>query len=125
MTPLSPSEGPSSSQASWIVRLYDRLCRLVERRALRETLAKRSDRLLADLGFSRADLATEIEAAVAALQTRRETERRIRRELDGYSDPELRDLGISRLDIARIAREHAAQAMAARRAEIRGRAQAA
>jgi uncharacterized protein YjiS (DUF1127 family) len=113
------------TSASWITRLYDRLCSLGERRALRETLASRSDRLLADIGFSRADLATEIEVAVAGLQTRRETERRVRRELAGYSDRELHELGISRIDIARFAREHAAQAMEARRAEIRARARAA
>jgi uncharacterized protein YjiS (DUF1127 family) len=123
---MTPESRPQAAQpASWFTRFYDRLCRLAERRALRAMLARRSERLLADIGFDRTDLATEIEAAVAGLQTRRETERRVLRELGGYSDPELRDLGIGRLDIARIARAHAEQAMAARRAEIRGRAKAA
>lgn len=115
----------AAKPASWFLGLYDRLSRLGERRALREMLAKRSDRLLADIGFSRQDLATEIEAAVAAAQTRRETERRVLRELASYDDRELRDMGISRFDIRRIAREHAQQAMDARRAEIRDRARAA
>jgi len=123
MNPTSPSQ--AGKPAFWITRLYDGLCRLSERRALREVLAKRSDRLLADIGFSRADFAAEIEAAVATLQTRRETERRILRELAGYDDRELRDMGISRFDIRRIAREHAQQAVEARCAEIRGRARAA
>lgn len=110
---------------AFFTRLYDGLVSLTERRALQRTLRKRSDRLLADIGFDRADLATEIEAAVAALQTRRETERRVQNELAGFSDRELHDLGISRFDIRRVAREHAEQAMAARRAEVRSRAKAA
>lgn len=123
---MNPTSRPQTNKpSSWLIGLYDRLSRLSERRALRETLAKRSDRLLADIGFSREDLATEIEAAVAGLQTRRETERRVLRELASYNDRELRDMGISRIDIRRIAREHAEQAVKARRAEIRGRAQAA
>ena len=110
---------------AFLTRLYDRLISLTERRALREMLARRSDRLLADIGFDRADLATEIEAAVAGLRTRRETERRVTNELAGFSDHELRDLGISRFDIRRVARAQAEQAMEARRAEVRGRARAA
>jgi uncharacterized protein YjiS (DUF1127 family) len=118
-------QNQNQTPASWMTRLLDGLRRIGERRALREMIALRSDRLLADIGFSRADLAADIEAAVATLQTRRESERRVLRELNSYSDPELLDLGISRLDIRRIAREHADQTVAARRAEIRGRARAA
>lgn len=118
-------QNQNQTPASWPTRLYDSLCRLSERRALREVLAKRSERLLADIGFSRADLAAEIEAAVTTLQTRRETERRVLRELASYNDRELRDMGITRFDIRRIAREHAAQAVAVRRAEIRARDKAA
>lgn len=110
---------------AFLTRLYDHLVSLTERRALKDMLTKRSDRLLADIGFNRADFATEIEAAVAALRTRRETERRLLNELSGFSDRDLRDLGISRFDIRRIARTHAEQAMEARRAEVRGRAKAA
>jgi uncharacterized protein YjiS (DUF1127 family) len=128
MTPVShpQTRKPQSGKpAPWFTRLYDSFCRLSERRALREVLAKRSERLLADIGFSRADLAAEIEAAVTTLQTRRETERRVLRELASYNDRELRDMGITRFDIRRIAREHAAQAVAVRRAEIRARDKAA
>ncbi len=123
MTPLPRHH--NQSQTTWATRLLDGLRRLGERRALREMLALRSDRLLADIGFSRADLATDIEAAVATLQLRRETERRVLRELTSYSDRELKDMGISRIDIRRIAQEHARQAVAERRAEIRNRASAA
>lgn len=123
MTPIAQDQ--NQLPVSWITRLLDGLRRIGERRALREMMALRSDRLLADIGFSRADLATDIEAAVATLQLRRETERRVLRELTGYSDRELRDMGISRIDIERIAREHAEQAVEARRAENRGQAQAA
>jgi|GEM_PF-5484416 len=119
------SERPSGAPETIFTRVYDSLCRLAERQALREMMARRSDRLLADVGFSREDFATEIEAAIAALQTRRETERRVLRELNSCDDRELRDMGISRFDIRRIAREHAKQAMEARRAEVRGQARAA
>ncbi|WP_319633683.1 DUF1127 domain-containing protein [Pelagibius marinus] len=118
-------QNQNQTPASWTTRLLDGLRRFGERRALREMLALRSDRLLADIGFNRSDLATDIEAAVASLQIRRQTERRVLRELAGYNDRELRDLGISRFDIRRIAREHAQQAVEARRAEIRDRAKAA
>ena len=121
----APSRRRAAKAASWLTRLYDRLCRFSERRALRERLAMRSDRLLADIGFSREDFATEIEATVAAMQTRRDTERRVLRELTACDDRELQDMNISRFDIRRIAREHAQQAMEARLAEIRGRDRAA
>jgi len=113
MTPISRHNDQST--ASWTNRLLDGLRRIGERRALREMLALRSDRLLADIGFSREALAAEIEAAVAAAQLRRRTERQIRRELHSYSDQQLSELGISRLDIRRIAREHAEQAVNAER----------
>lgn len=115
----------AAKPASWLTRLYDRLCRFSDRQALRGMLSLRSDRLLADIGFSRKDFATEIEAAIAAMQVRRETERRVLRELAACDDHELQDMNISRFDIRRIAREHAQQAMMARLAEIRGRSRAA
>ena len=121
----APSRPQGAKPASWLIRFYDRLCRFSERRALRDMLAMRSDRLLADIGFSREDFAVEIEAAVAAKQTRRETERRVLRELTACDDRELQDMNISRFDIRRIAREHAQQAMEARLAEVRGRNRAA
>ncbi|MGD1879690.1 MAG: hypothetical protein ACFB13_19575 [Kiloniellaceae bacterium] len=90
--------------------MLDSLRRFSERRALQDMLTLRSDRLLADIGFSREDLQDQIEAAVGASQSLRETERRIQRELAGYSDGELQTIGLSRPDIRRVARERAQQA---------------
>ncbi|MEQ9606111.1 MAG: hypothetical protein RLN99_00425 [Kiloniellaceae bacterium] len=98
---------PSSTSASWATRALDGLRRFGERRALKEMLALRSDRLLADIGYSRQELAAEIDAAVQSLQERRDIERRIERELAGHSDAELDSLGITRLDIRRVSRERA------------------
>ena len=120
--PLTPRAGQPEP---FIIRLYDALCRFAERQALREMMVRRSDRLLTDIGFSRETFATEIEAAIAGLQARRETERRVLRELRRCDDRELQDMGISRLDIRRVARAQAKQAMESRRAEVSGQSRAA
>lgn len=99
----------------WATRVLDRLRRFGERRALKEMLALRSDRLLADIGYSRQELVAEIDVAVQSLQERRDTERRIQRELAGHSEAELESMGIARLDIRRVSRERARQAVAIRR----------
>lgn len=101
--------------APWHTRLLNGLVRFSQRRALREMLDLRSDRLLADIGFSRAQLAEQIEATVDAIQESRRVERQIRRELSAYSDRELNDIGIVRSDIRRLAREHAAEVLEVRR----------
>jgi uncharacterized protein YjiS (DUF1127 family) len=110
------SSGPAPSTAvSWATRVLDGLRRFGERRALKEMLALRSDRLLADIGYSREELAAEINVAVQSLQERRDTERRIQRELASHSDAELEAMGVTRLDIRHIARARARQAVAIRR----------
>lgn len=101
----------AGAPASFFTRLMDRLRRFGERRALQKMLALRSDRLLADIGYDRTDLAGGIDIAVASLQQRRDTERRIQHELAGHSDAELQAMGITRLDIRRVARERAQQAV--------------
>ncbi|WP_340118345.1 hypothetical protein [Pelagibius sp. 7325] len=106
------SSPASSASASWATRVLDGLRRFGERRALKQMLALRSDRLLADIGYSRQELAAEIDAAVQSLQERRDAERRIERELAGHSDAELDSMGIARLDIRRVSRERARQAVA-------------
>ena len=105
----------AATPVSWVTRVLDGLRRFGERRALKEMLALRSDRLLADIGYSRQELAAEIDVAVQSLQERRDIERYIQRELAGYSDAELEAMGIARLDIRRVARERARQAVAIRR----------
>ncbi|MEQ8356531.1 MAG: DUF1127 domain-containing protein [Kiloniellaceae bacterium] len=117
MIPTPRHQGDTTP--SWFTGFADRLRRLGERRELREMLALRSDRLLADIGFSREQLATEIDAAVNASQQRREIERQTLRELGAYSDRELDDIGIRRDDIRRIAHEHARQASAFNRFDSR------
>lgn len=102
-------------RSSLVTRLLDGLRRLGERRQLRQMMARRSDRLLADIGLSREQLSEEIEATVGALQQRREIERRVRGELEGHSDRELQDIGIRRDEIRGLAREHAQQAIALNR----------
>ena len=113
MHPTSHNTGPSASPLH--SRLLDALLRFTERRALREMLELRSDRLLADAGFSRAQLAEQIRAAVEDSQQSRKVEQRVRRELSAYSDRELNDIGITRSDVPRLAREEAQLVLEARR----------
>ncbi len=113
MHPAPHNSGHSASP--WHIRLWNGLVRISQRRALREMLDLRSDRLLADIGFSRAQLADQIEAAVDAIHESRRVERQVRRELSAYSDRELNDIGIGRCDIRRLAREQAAQVLEAKR----------
>jgi uncharacterized protein YjiS (DUF1127 family) len=105
----------ATAGSTLFIRFFDRLRRFSESRQLRQMLALRSDRLLADIGLNREQLATEIEATVDALQQRREIERQVRSELESHSDRELQDIGIRRDDIRGIAREHAQQAIAVNR----------
>lgn len=87
-------------------------------RATRRRLSLESDRVLADMGFSRETLAAELAAARTEAAARRgalisqrlaawRAERRIRGELSRCTDAELNELGIFRADIPAVSRGHA------------------
>ena len=114
----APPRQPATGLYGVVCAVIEAVAGAIKDFAAKATLSRRSDRVLADMGFRRETLAADIAAARTAAAMRRgalisqrlaawREERRVYRELSGYSDAELAELGMGRGDIAAAARGHA------------------
>ncbi len=120
VSPVSAEEAglPTSGLMGVLTAAYDAVAGAARDRATAWGLRRKTDRVLADMGFDRealvADLAAGRKSRAAqrgALLSQRlaswREERRIYRELSSYSDAELAELGMGRGDVRAAARGHA------------------
>lgn len=118
--PVSADETglPTLGLMGVLTAAYDAVAGAVHDRATARGLNRKSDRVLADMGFDRNTLAADLSAGRkfraaqrGALVSQRlaawREERRIYRELSSYSDAELAELGMGRGDVRAAARGQA------------------